>query len=143
MEGTDVLDGTLATPKMKIWINNVLEIDEDTTLTALFNSNVEWLIGALFLGSSPNTYQNHYGGLLDEAYLYPGRSFTNSDVDDIFALGEPVNNEALPSAADMLSGFRMGDDFTGGIQPDLKGVNPMTGINMNNGDKSTDVPVGV
>ena len=132
-------DGTLGTPEMRIYLNGVTDLIDTTVLTAIFNSTVDILIGALFLNSGPDTYQSFFQGNIDELYYYDA-ALSESDFDDIYNLGVPRNNETLASDADMFTGLRMGDDFTGTIQPDLKENNDFTAVNINNSNKSTDVP---
>ena len=137
-------DGTLGTPEMNIYLGDHLGNGgwdkQDTTLfTSLFNSTVDILIGALFLSAGPDTYQNYLQAIVDEQYFYDD-AFTEAQFDDIYNLGVPTNNESLGTGATMFTGLRMGDDFTGTTQPDLKGNNDFTAVNINNSNKSSDVP---
>lgn len=132
-------DGTLGTPKMKIWINGILEVDEDTLLTSLFNnSTIDMLIGAINQ-PLPTVASDHFDGLIDEAAIY-NTSLDTAKVQEIYNLGVPNNLKALTSSAGLISWWRMGDDFSGGTQPDFEGSNDGDGINMNNSNRSTDVP---
>jgi hypothetical protein len=133
-------DGTLGQPKMKIWINGALAIDEDTALTGLYNTDVPMYIGALgTLILAVQSTESHFDGNIDEASIY-NEVLTQTDVDEIYNAGEPTNLLATASGGDIISWWRMGDDFVGGVQPDDVGSNDGIGTNMNNSNKSTDVP---
>lgn len=132
-----VFDGTLPTSEVTFYMDGVIDSNFTTTLNSLFNSNVDFLIGALY--DTGVSVKDYFEGFADEIY-YHDDAFDAAQVAAVFNLGVPKNNETLGTAATMVSGLRMGDDFTGGIQPDLKGNNDFTGIGMNNSNKSTDVP---
>jgi len=134
-----VFDGTLAQPKMRIYIDSVLDINEDTALTAIKNNiDVDFIIGALG-AADPTRATNYFDGKIDEVAIY-NEALTIAQIEEIYNNGSPKNLNQLTSAADGVSWWRMGDDFASGTQPDSFGDNDLSDENMNSGNISTDVP---
>lgn len=130
-----VYDGAALTSTF--YTNGVAINQESTTLSSLFNNNVDFLIGAIY--NDTVSVKNFFTGNLDEMYFYDD-ALDATAIADIYNAGVPINNETLSSAATMVAGYRMGDDYSNGNQPDLKGNNDMVGVNMNNSNKSTLIP---
>ena len=121
----------------KIWINGVLDINNPTSITELKNTTVPMRIGAR--GDSSVDEIDFFDGNIDEVSVY-NKSLTQTDIDSLYNSGIPNNPTATTGAANLISWWRCGDNFTGSIDPDEVLTNDATLNNMNNSNRDSDVP---
>ena len=122
----------------KIWINGVLSITNPITITELKNTTVPMRIGAR--GDSAVDEIDFFDGNIDEVSIY-SKSLTQTDVDSLYNNGVPNNPTATTGAPNLISWWRMGDNYTGTIDPDEVLSNDATLFNMNNSNRDSDVPL--
>lgn len=121
----------------RIFLDGIDRTSAPTVATTSINTSTADLILGAFSSASPSTMIE---GLMDEIAVYD-KFLTPSEISSIYGAGAPTNLALYSSAPNLISWWRMGDLLTGSILPDQIGVNDATIVNMNNGNKSTDVPI--
>lgn len=94
--------------------------------------------GASVLGANTGL-SAFYKGNIDEFSIY-NTNLDASAVSDIYNGGEPIDISALPSSANLVLWWRMGDVGTISSIPDQVGSRDLTPVNMESGDIEEDVP---
>jgi hypothetical protein len=125
------------TGKVRIYYNGILQIEDDTTLTSIYNNDVPVLIGAL--GNQTVVAQDFYSGNIDEVSLHNTEA-SSSQITEMYSLGSPTNLTTLSNGGDIISTWRMGDNLSNPTEPDEIQANDGTLVNMNTSNKSTDIP---
>ena len=127
-------DGSLSSgSRVKIFINGVDRTSSDNnTSTSLGNATYPLQVGRKNIGSGLN-----YNGNLDEFAIWSGTDLRAS-VSEIYASGSVVDLNALATAPNPTTWYRMGD---GDTAPTIKDTNGSANLTMNNFSTfSTDVP---
>ncbi len=121
----------------RIYINGVEKTSNPNIgISTVKNNTPDVLIGARFSNSLPTSFMD---GLIDEVCFY-NDILTQAEITAIYNNGAPNDLSALSSASKIISWWRMGDFFSGNDVPDQVGVNNASPVNMNNSNKSTDIP---
>lgn len=129
-------DGTATTTGGNIYINNSLDtLTRTGTLTGTMQST-----DPLYLGSRDDS-DNWFSGNLDEISIF-NTELSASDVATIYNSGVPND---ISSISGLVSWWRMGDNDTWNgstwtLTDNGSGGNDATSVNMEEGDRVTDVP---
>lgn len=106
-------------------------------IASIFGGNAEFTLGSRIDGTGARS--NYYDGLINEGSVY------DTDLTDaqMLELGGalPKNPKILSSATNLISWWQQGEFFSGSVDPDEQGANNLNGVNMNNSNRNTDVPV--
>lgn len=124
--------------EIRLYLNGVEVLNSATPYNSYNNPLEPTRIGARGDSSFPEVA--FFSGNLEEVSLY-NTALTLAQFVEIYNLGAPRNITSISSGGSLLGWWRMGDFFNGVTDPDQIGSNDADGVNMGNGNRSSDVPV--